>query len=201
MRKNILIMSFDWFTCSYCFYGVSQYVGQLGGNIFINVEISASVTFLGTLTAIPLLRMLGRRTIVIIFNALCGVCLILLALTPDAYRRLKIVFASIGDVSAFIVFVLVYLYCTELFPTVVRNAAIGFSSMMARVGSMIAPFVVGTGDKAKWLPPIIFSIPPLIAAFLTFSLPETKGHALMTTIEEGENFGKKKNEPSVKIAT
>ncbi|OWR52572.1 organic cation transporter [Danaus plexippus plexippus] len=133
LRKNILAMSFNWLTCSYCFYGVSQYVGQ----------------------------------------------------------SFSVFFASIGVVASFIVFVVVYLYCTELFPTVVRNAAIGFSSMMARIGSMIAPFVIDLRDTAVWLPPIIFAIFPLAAAMVSFLLPETKGHELMTTIEEGERFGKK----------
>ncbi|KAL4702081.1 hypothetical protein ACJJTC_002280 [Scirpophaga incertulas] len=189
LRKNIIAMSFNWLTCSYCFYGVSQYVGQLSGNMFINVAASASVTLLGTLLAIPLMKVIGRRTIVIIFNFITAACLLILAAIPEGIG--SVIFASIGVVSSFIVFVVVYLYCTELFPTVVRNAALGFSSMMARVGSMLAPFIVETRDKAVWLPPVGFAILPLIATCVTFLLPETKGCELMTTIEEGEKFGKK----------
>ncbi|XP_061378462.1 organic cation transporter protein-like [Danaus plexippus] len=189
LRKNILAMSFNWLTCSYCFYGVSQYVGQLSGNIFVNVAASASVTLVGTFVSIPLMRAIGRRTILIVFNFISAVCLLILACFPD--RSFSVFFASIGVVASFIVFVVVYLYCTELFPTVVRNAAIGFSSMMARIGSMIAPFVIDLRDTAVWLPPIIFAIFPLASAMVSFLLPETKGHELMTTIEEGERFGKK----------
>lgn len=48
----------------------------------------------------------------------------------------------------------VYLYAGELFPTVIRNVAIGLASMIARIGSMIAPFVAsGLSDTAHWLPP------------------------------------------------
>lgn len=182
-------MSYNWLTCSYCFYGVSQYVGQLSGNVFINVSASASVTLLGTLASIPLLKVIGRRTIVIIFNFINALCLLILAVLPEGPG--SVVCASIGVVASFIVFVVVYLYCTELFPTVVRNAALGFSSMMARVGSMLAPFVIDLRAQAIWLPPVIFAIFPLIAGFVTFILPETKGCELMSTIEEGENFGKK----------
>lgn len=189
-------MSFDWLTCSYCFYGVSQYVGQLSGNVFINVAASASVTLLGTLVSIPLLKVIGRRTIVIVFNFICAFCLVVLAFLPEGAG--SVVCASIGVVASFIVFVVVYLYCTELFPTVVRNAAIGFSSMMARVGSMVAPFVIGFRDHALWMPPIAFAVLPLIAGCLTFFLPETKGCELMTTIDEGEQFGKKVKSDIVK---
>ncbi|KAG6453449.1 organic cation transporter protein [Manduca sexta] len=189
LRKNILAMSFNWLTCSYCFYGVSQYVGQLGGNIFLNVAASACFTLMGTLVSIPLLRVMGRRAIVIIFNFVCAGCLIILIFMPEGIG--SVLCASIGTVSSFIVFVVVYLYCGELFPTVVRNAALGISSMAARVGSMIAPFVITMDDVAHWMPPFAFAIFPLAAGFITFLLPETKGCELMTTLEEGERFGKK----------
>lgn len=165
-------------------------MGQLSGNVFTNVALSASVTLLGTFSAIPLMKVIGRRTILIVFNFICALCLLILAVIPEGIG--SVICASIGVVASFIVFVLVYLYCTELFPTVVRNAALGFSSMMARVGSMIAPFVIEMRDVAIWIPPVLFAIFPLVAACITFVLPETKGCELMTTIEEGEQFGKKK---------
>lgn len=189
IRKNILAMAFNWLTCSYCFYGVSQYVGQLSGNAFINVAASASVTLLGSLCSIPLMKVMGRKTIVIIFNFICAFCLLILAVLPEGPGT--VVCASVGVVSSFVVFVVVYLYCTELFPTVVRNAALGFSSMMARVGSMIAPFVIASSSLGTWVPPVLFAVLPLIAGFVAFLLPETKGCELMVTIEEGEQFGKK----------
>lgn len=125
--------------------------------------------------------------------------LFILAFIPEGVG--SVICASIGVVASFIVFVVVYLYCTELFPTVVRNAAIGISSMSARIGSMIAPFVIEMRDTALWLPPVVFAVIPLIAAFITFTLPETKGCELMTTIEEGEQFGRKPKSEIKKINT
>lgn len=182
-------MAFNWLACSYCFYGVSQYVGQLSGNVFINVACSAGVTLLGTFLAIPLMKVMGRKTIVITFHIICAICLLILAVIPEGVG--SVISASIGVVASFIVFLVVYLYCTEMFPTVVRNAALGFSSMAARIGSMVAPFVIGMRDTALWMPPVAFAILPLLAAFITLCLPETKGCELTTTIEEGEAFGKK----------
>lgn len=182
-------MAYNWFACSYGFYGVSQYVGQLSGYVFFNVAASAAFTLMGTLFSLVLMKFLGRKTIMVIFNFVGGVCLLILAIIPEGH--LSVVFAIVGVVSSFIVFVIVYLHCSELFPTVVRSAAIGFSSMMARVGAMVAPFIVDLRSVARWLPPVVFAIIPLIAGFVTFVLPETKGCELMTTIEEGEQFGKK----------
>lgn len=189
LRRNTIAMSINWLVCSYCFYGVSQYVGQLSGNVFMNVAASASVTLLGTFLSVPMVRYIGRKTICITFNIINSICLLCLAFIPEGTA--SVVLASIGVVTSFIVFVTVYLYCSELFPTVVRNAAVGVSSMMARVGSMVAPFVVGLNSVARWIPPVAFGVMPLIAALLCLLLPETRGCELMTTIEEGENFGKK----------
>ncbi|CAB3226706.1 unnamed protein product [Arctia plantaginis] len=190
LRKNILCMAFNWFTCSYCFYGVSQYISFLTGDIFVNVAISATFALFGTFASVPLISVMNRRTMLLLFQAICAICLYALAFLPEG--TISVGCACVGNLAAFVVFILVYLYCSELFPTVVRNAALGFSSMTARIGSMIAPFVVGLRDTAVFLPPVIFAIPPTLACIITMFLPETKGCPLMTTLQEGEEFGKKK---------
>lgn len=75
-----------------------------------------------------------------------------------------------------------------MFPTVVRNAALGICSMMARVGAMLAPFVANMKQYGKWCAPVAFGIFPIVAALLCLMLPETKDCELLMTIEEGENF-------------
>jgi MFS family permease len=52
-----------------------------------------------------------------------------------------VVLAALGIVGMSIAFPTVYLYSAELFPTVVRNVGVGSSSMCARFGSMVAPYV------------------------------------------------------------
>lgn len=47
LRIKTLCMNFNWFVCGLCFFGVSQYVGETGGNIFKNVAISASLEIPG----------------------------------------------------------------------------------------------------------------------------------------------------------
>jgi hypothetical protein len=41
MRMKTICMNFNWFVCGLCFFGVSQYVGESGGDIFVNVAMSA----------------------------------------------------------------------------------------------------------------------------------------------------------------
>ena len=52
-----------------------------------------------------------------------------------------LVLTSIGKFAVSAVFGIVYLLAAEVYPTVLRTVGLGTSSMWARVGSMIAPYV------------------------------------------------------------
>ncbi|XP_023954322.1 organic cation transporter protein-like [Bicyclus anynana] len=182
LRKNILLMSFVWFVSSYCYYGVSHYISHLTGNLFINVLASSVVCTCGCFLAIPLIKLIGRRTLVIILNITCSICLLIIAFIPEGVG--SIIMGCIGVLLSFVSYIVVYLYCTEMFPTVVRNSAIGISSMTARIGSMVAPFVASLRPLGKWCAPIAFGVFPIIAAIICLLLPETKGVELPMIIDE-----------------
>lgn len=48
--------------------------------------------------------------------------------------------------------------------------------MIARVGSMLAPFVISLKVSSEIYPPIIFGVIPIIGAVLVLFLPETRGY-------------------------
>ena len=50
--------------------------------------------------------------------------------------------AMIGKFLISMTFAIAYLYTAELFPTSVRNVAVGAASTFARIGSMSAPYIV-----------------------------------------------------------
>ena len=47
----------------------------------------------------------------------------------------------IGKAAITICFSTIYVYTAELFPTPVRHLAVGSSSMMSRIGGLVAPFM------------------------------------------------------------
>lgn len=187
MRIKTLAMCFNWFVCGLAFFGVAQYIGQAGGDIFANVAISAAVELPGTFICMYTMKRFGRKGTLIASNTLCGICMLLIAIIPSA----QVILATIAIIGMSISFPTVYLYAGEIFPTVVRNVGVGTASMVARVGSMIAPFLLSMKYYSISLPPIILGIIPIIGALLVLFLPETCGQPLPATIEDGENFGKK----------
>ena len=70
----------------------------------------------------------------------------------DRYNKISFIFighvwapvtiAMIGKFLISMTFAIAYLYTAELFPTSVRNVAVGAASTFARIGSMSAPYIV-----------------------------------------------------------
>ena len=53
----------------------------------------------------------------------------------------KSVLSQIGKFGVTCAFAIIYVYAAELFPTVLRSTGMGMCSVMARVGSILAPIV------------------------------------------------------------
>lgn len=199
MRTKTLAMWFSWFVCGLTFFGVSQYVGQIGGDIFTNVAISAAVEVPGTLLCIYTMRRFGRRNTVLFANLLTGIAMLTIACLPQDAELATVVLASCAIVCINMALPTTYLYAGEIFPTVVRNIGVGSSSMAARVGSMLAPFVASLAVSTPILPPIIFGLTPIAGAAIVLLLPETNGTALLETLEDGELFGKGKGKAAAVV--
>lgn len=201
MRTKTLIMWFNWFVCGHAFFGVSQYVGQIGGDIFTNVAISAAVEVPGTLMCIYTMKRFGRRNTVVFANLFTGIAMLSIALLPKDAVIASLVLASCGIIGMNMSFPTVYLYAGEIFPTVVRNIGVGSSSMAARVGTMLAPFVASLAMSSPILPPIIFGLTAIAGAASVLLLPETNGTALPESLEDGELFGKKIKPAAIMVTT
>ncbi|XP_050674463.1 organic cation transporter protein-like [Leptidea sinapis] len=185
MRLNIFISSFIWFTCSCCFYGAEYYVRQISEDIHIIVVASGTACVCGCLIAIPLIKLMNRVSLILICNVISSACLLINCVIPEGVEY--IVIGCIEILLSFTVFVVIYLYCAELFPTTVRSSALGISSTMISIGAIIAPYIVSLKTYGSWCVPIIFAILSLISAALCLMLPETKGRELTTTVEEEKN--------------
>lgn len=82
---------------------------------------------------------------------------------------------------------LLFIYTMELFPTVVRNAALGCATQAAQMGAILAPFVVVMGGG---VPFAVFGVCGIVGGALTFYLPETLHRPLYDTMagmEDGES--------------
>ncbi|CAG2242233.1 OCTN [Mytilus edulis] len=154
---------------------------------------------IGFAGCIAFLHKFGRKPVFIVSIEISGIaCLAtfipVVYLGPD-YQWLTLVFATIGKIGASCAFAVLFLYSGEIFPTVIRNSALGIGTFFARAGGMAAPYIVNMvmhveGDLGKTLPMVIFGVSSVIAGLLSFYLPETRHKDLPESIEDWLSYTK-----------
>ena len=127
------------------YYGISLNVSDLGGDLYWSAFWSGLVEFPAYLFCMAIFRYVGRRPLLIWTMIIAGIsCLgIVPFFTPSVQmNRLAVdIFAFIGKFCVTCSFALIYVYSAEVYPTVLRQIGVGSCSVVARVGSIISPFM------------------------------------------------------------
>ena len=178
------------------YYGITLNVVNLGTNLYVSVFLNALVEMPAfTITAL-LLDRFGRRWMLASAMFLSGICCLagsFLTVEPgvtfgtigagaEVHKVLRVLCSVIGIFGMAGSYNLIYIYTSELFPTVVRNAALGLTTQMAGIGSIIAPTVVVLGRYYSFLPFAIFGVMAMMGAVLSLGLPETLHQPLFETM-------------------
>ncbi|XP_026848874.1 organic cation transporter protein [Drosophila persimilis] len=196
LRRKTLLIFFDWFVNSGVYYGLSWNTNNLGGNQLLNFMISGAVEIPAYVLLLFTLNRWGRRSILCGTMLIAGVSLLLTIAVPSGNTWMIVACAMIGKLAITASYGTIYIFSAEQFPTVVRNVGLGASSMVARVGGILAPYLKLLGEIWQPLPLIICGALSLTAGLLSLLLPETLNKPMPETIEDGENFGKKQ-EPAI----
>ena len=126
---------------------------------------------------------IGRRTTLMSLMGLSGLGAFISGFSKGKQR---IFFALVGRFGISGSFNVVYLYTTELFPTIVRSAALGSCSMIGRIGSISAPQVLFLRVISPELPSIVLALFALLAVLTCTLVPETHGLVLEESLEGAE---------------
>ena len=145
MRKRTLNVFYSWLIVAMVYYGLSFNSKNLGANRYVSSFISGFVEVPAVVVILPALSKFGRRICYCGSFLAGGICCLIVAiitfLSADAVW-LPVAFAMIGKFLISMTFAIAYLYTAELFPTKVRNLAVGLASTFARIGSISAPYIV-----------------------------------------------------------
>ncbi|RWR90968.1 organic cation/carnitine transporter 4 [Cinnamomum micranthum f. kanehirae] len=193
--RLVLIVAINFLT-SIVYYGLSLNVVNLGTNLFLNVALNAIAEMPAfALTAI-LIDLFGRKPLTIGTMWFSGVFCVLGSILKSAgiSKVAQMVCGILGIFGMAGTYNLLFIYVTELFPTVVRNAALGCATQSAQMGAILAPLVVVLGGG---VPFAIFGVCGIVGGILSFLLPETFNQPLYDTLagmEESEHteHGKEK---------
>lgn len=173
-----------WMLTSVGYFALSLNSPNLHGDPYLNCFLSGLIEVPAYFTAWLLLRTLPRRYIIAGVLFLGGGVLLLLQLVPEEYKNLSIGLVMLGKFGITSAFSMLYVFTAELYPTLVRNMAVGVTSMASRVGSIIAPYFVYLGDYNRILPYILMGSLTVLIGIITLFFPESYGMALPETLEQ-----------------
>ena len=185
LRIKTLVLALTWTVCSALYYVLLLDQSELSDDPYLGFIITASVQLPGYVYVILTLErpLFGRKRSMCAFLLLSGLCLCLHPLMTR--QEHKVILSVFGRFCANCSYTILNLYSAELFPTVVRGVGVGFTLVISRIGTILAPYILLLGPQA----PIFFGIAALAAGLSSLILPETLGQPLPETIADGETRG------------
>ena len=196
MRIKVGVLSFAWFSVSMCFHGMSYYVPILSGDKDLDMMMGAGIELGAFILVFVIIGGFGRRAPLCLYISVSGTISIIIILVktllPETLvniESLVIGLSLVGRASIVSSYITILLYACEIFPTVIRTAALGSCAFFAGAGSLVAPYSFLLGQKlvSDWpalVPFVAFGVMCLVAAMLIFLLPETLEANLPDTIKE-----------------
>ncbi|CAD5226168.1 unnamed protein product [Bursaphelenchus xylophilus] len=193
LRRISLSIMLCWPIVSMVYYGVSMNTNFLGGNLYTTFIFGALIEIPSVITVFFLIDRIGRRPLLSGGFTIASICMISnLLVGANVHWLVSMVQFLLAKGAITATYASIYTFTPELFPTVIRNTAMGMCSMMARVGAILASYIsmwlVDQFGKVAMIIP--FATLGLLAAVIVLSLPETAGKELPETIEQLEGHVK-----------
>ncbi|XP_076469616.1 organic cation transporter protein-like [Babylonia areolata] len=193
LMVKYLFVVYNWFVSSLTFYGLNMNIGTLSGSVYLNFLLSGVVELVSYVLCIALLDRVGRRPLnaglMLLAGVTCSATCHPLVGGDESLQWVTVTMAMLGKLGVAGAFAIIWVYSSELFPTVIRNSGMGFCSVCAGIGAILAPYIAGLtqasgGKTALMVPMVMFGLASIVAGLLLLLLPETLNKHLPETIEE-----------------
>ncbi|XP_057528400.1 organic cation/carnitine transporter 4-like [Amaranthus tricolor] len=189
IRLRLFLVVIISFFVAIVYYGLSLNVVNLETNLYLNVFLNAIVEMPAYTLNSAWSDKFGRKPLTVGTMWFSGVfCLVGSMIQGYGnWKGLEMICGILGILGMAGSYNILFVYDVELFPTVVRNAALGCATQASQMGAILAPVVVLMGGKVAFA---VFSVCGIVGGLLACYLPETLNRPLYDTIggmEEGES--------------
>ncbi|KAL2331527.1 hypothetical protein Fmac_019108 [Flemingia macrophylla] len=170
------------FLCDLVYYGLSLNVMNLKSNLYVNVLINAVGEMPAFFVTAVLMERFGRKPLTVGTMWFSAVFCLMGSMVGNVgvWKVVRMVSGVLGIFGMAGTYNLLFIYTAELFPTVVRNAALGCTTQASQMGAILAPFVVVLGGR---LPFEVFAACGIVGGIFAFYLPETLNQPLYDTFD------------------
>ncbi|XP_055930558.1 solute carrier family 22 member 13-like [Argiope bruennichi] len=189
MRKKTFVLLISWLIIHLCYNGNSLQTSNLPFNIYVSFSVGAFLEIPVNMFCILSLDRFGRKWPDVICLYIGGILGIISGCISQNAEHEIFVMAMLVRITFAAGTNITFQYTAELFPTEVRGRGLSLQRMFGAIGSCLAPTVVFLAEIDRLLPMLVLGCLSLVAGSLIIILPETTGHQLPHTLEEGEKFG------------
>jgi len=203
LRMITLCMFVCWPVITLLYYGISYSADKvhLTDDTFLSYILVSLIEIPSYIFLVLTIDVFGRKPLFVLSMLIPGVTCIAAAFLPEGV--LFAVLVLTGKFCASAAFNITYMYTAELYPTNIRNSAVGICSTMARFGGIAAPWIASylpsQGSLPDWVAYTVFGILALVGGTLALFIPDTIGFPLPDTLDDLEKI-KKGSKPMWKLA-
>ncbi|CAL4093894.1 unnamed protein product [Meganyctiphanes norvegica] len=191
ISKITIVMILDFTVAGLVFYGLSLSGSTYSDDPYLYMVLSGVMEAPAYSLSAPIIEKFGRKVSTSTGYLIAGISVIAITFAPQV-GWLVMTLALIGKLGISAAFQMIFLYITELFPTVVRQQGFGYAEVGARMGGFISPFITEIlAPVVWWGPSVVFGGFSILAGLLTLTLHETKDIPLPDTINDLEQMKKK----------
>ncbi|XP_051903651.1 solute carrier family 22 member 5-like [Hippocampus zosterae] len=188
MRWLSAVLWHVWATITMSYLAMSLNTSNLHGDAYLNCFLSAAVEIPAYIITWLMFRRFPRRLTMAGWLFSAGFFLLVNQVIQADLHWVAVSLEMMGKFCLTAAFSHVYAYSVELYPTVLRNTAMGACSMVARIGSILAPYIIYLRSYSPSLPYILMGILIAMASLLSLLLPESYGMPLPETPADMQPF-------------
>lgn len=185
-RYNFLIMCFLWMSTAGTYYGITIYLKNLPGDIYINGIFIYGFELISYFISSYMidLKLFGRKKTFLVFEAINLIgCLVILTILKENDSYIKTCFFFIMWFALSSMYNITFTYTNEVYATVVKAKGFGINSICARISNILIPILIELLENDIMI--VFCGLAGLSFIFIMF-LPETRGKKVSNNIPEEE---------------
>ncbi|CAB3246743.1 unnamed protein product [Arctia plantaginis] len=172
-----------WIASTFVYYGLTINSVSLSGNKYVNFALNMSMEIAASLLIMMALERIGRKLCIFLAFLLCGVACVSPFFIKHSGTSLGLFF--VGKLAITFAFNSLYVFTAELYPTYARSSALAASSLVGRLGSVLAP---QTPLLNMYVQAVLYGACCLSAAVGVLFMPETRHARLPQHVDDAERM-------------